>query len=205
MALLCCSTILINPVAQAQSCPGSTGPAPDPSLGCTWTPNTLTNVSMTGGSCSSTCCLTIDYCTRCCGGVLQVFLTEIDVDNEYCDATNPNDMIHFAAGYAASVAALAATGACALPSCTSGTSEVTYYTPLCWTKSALAGEYEFTPCSSLNCWCATTCQECWNGSAIVPSNCSTVTHNPNNECACTANPGTPTWIEGTCYTVPCGD
>jgi hypothetical protein len=200
----------------AQTCPPSgfllAGP---PSGLCPWTTvTTLVPMSGNPNDCTpyppspplypTACCIQITFCYRCCSGLVQSFINEVDVWNSLCSGTPPADLIHFAANWANNYAISQGTSgtSCDVRSYPCGgptEMDAQSYVPICWSQSAVTGEYVYLPCSCGG-YCFRDCQVCWNGSAIVYSNC--IPTNGSGTCPCTSDPGWP-WLNGTCYSVTC--
>ncbi|MDP4198849.1 MAG: hypothetical protein Q8922_02645 [Bacteroidota bacterium] len=196
-AILLLALLLLPEVSLAQ-CPGSTGPAPDPALGCGWI--SATSYQKMG---STNCWATVHFCWRNCPGWgLEVWVYQVDPDaTNDCNDLSPVQLIWYAKD-AADLAALGANGS--TPPCDPPTLQITSYIPGCWKATNVSSQgRSYVICDALaGCYCQKSCQVCWNGGWVF-SNCASV--GPTG-CACVDSPApevASAWILETCYSVPC--
>jgi hypothetical protein len=188
-AILWCG---IASITYAQ-CPGSSGPAPDPSLpGDAWNSKTIT-ITVPGTSCTET----ITYCWRFLGGGNnQVWVSNIQ-PGAGCDGVSPSILINAGVIAATDSMLIENTGIVACPN-VGPQLQVSYYVASCWEKFGASGEYGYAPCVT-DSYCVTSCDVCRDPVTlnVVYSNC---TNSSVGDPVCAPDPGFE-WLNGQCYTI----
>ncbi len=195
-ALLCCGVFFINSNARAQ-CPGSSGPAPNPSI-YPWIYDSL-NYSVGSNGCDAW----IYFCYRQIPGTpsdsTQIWIDGVAADTNPCDTSN-------------SIANIIDSGITAiygLPQinggvpCIKGAPQIVNVFVVPCFERVLWPILNFTaifPCGTLT-WCERTCQICFSATDQMEiSNCS---FNSVGTSSCSAQPS-PYWFRwaiGTCFSI----
>jgi hypothetical protein len=199
MALLCCGALLINSNARAQ-CPGSDGPAPDPTIpGNEWY-SYVTSQQIPG----TNCWIDISYCSRLLSdGTIQVWIYEVDPQVSVdCNGITGDVLIHDARdlvtkdiGVTHNVTAV----------CIKYENQViNVFTPQCWSRHDGQFTTTITQCSGSQYWCEKICDICYYGNGTYTlSNCSYEVSEASSGCSILPISGQ--WLDDVCYAVPCDE
>ena len=151
----------------------------------------------------TTCLIKIHYCTRVVGGVVQVFVNEVDPLTAGCSGLNPLWLIDQAASLVWLDPAIT------VPPCGGAPISMSSYRKVCWyLHSSPMGGPQYFACfpDDMSDYCLKLCDVCEDqGPPVVRhvTNCF-YQESGNPDCA-TAPANWETWQEDVCYKVPCGE